>query len=120
MVVDDPLVAKAIEFIRSRMGQPVRISEVLKHVGVSRRSLEQRFKASIGCGPVSEIRRNRVEHAKKLLMETHDSIAAIARQAGFSNAQSLCVIFRREVGLPPTTYRKQARNDREGKEPLLR
>ncbi|MFA6133554.1 MAG: DNA-binding transcriptional regulator [Phycisphaerae bacterium] len=116
LVVDDPVVSRAIKFIRDQANPTIRISEVLKHVGVSRRSLEQRFKAAIGRGPVSEIRRTRVDRAKDLLAQTHMSIAQIAKDAGFSNAQSLCVIFRREVGLPPTTYRKQFQAGRETRE----
>jgi LacI family transcriptional regulator len=119
LVVDDPLVANAVEFIRSHVSKSVRIGDLLRLVGASRRSLEMRFKASIGRGPVSEIRRTRIEQAKKLLAETHESIASIAHLAGFSNAQSLCVIFRREVGMPPTGYRKQFREGRRLKEDFV-
>jgi LacI family transcriptional regulator len=112
VVVENPLVAKAIRFIRDNAAKPVRIADLVKALGVSRRSLEQRFKASLGRGPAAEIRRAHVEQAKKLLIETPGPISAVAKAAGFSNAQSLCVIFRREVGLPPTVYRKQARTHR--------
>ena len=114
VAVEDPLVAKAIKLIRENTTRPTRIGDLLKILGVSRRSLEQRFKASLGRGPAAEVRRVHVERAKKLLLDGHGSIATIAKAAGFSNAQSLCVIFRREVGMPPTVFRKQARLHRSG------
>jgi LacI family transcriptional regulator len=110
VAVDDPLVAKAVKFIRENADKPLPISSLLKSLGVSRRSLEQRFKASLGRGPAAEVRRVHIERAKKLLAETQSPISAVASAAGFNNAQSLCVIFRREVGLPPTVFRKQARS----------
>jgi len=112
VAVEDLLVAKAIKLIRDNAARPIRTADLLKTLGVSRRSLEQRFKASLGHGPAAEIRRAHVERAKKLLVETQGPISAVAGAAGFSDAQSLCVIFRREVGLPPSVYRKQVRMDR--------
>jgi LacI family transcriptional regulator len=107
LVVHDPVVAKAIEFIRNNSAPSVTVGHILGHVGLPLRSLENRFRASIGHGPVSEIRRIRIECAKKLLTDTYLPIAQVAERSGFPNAQSLYIVFRREVGLPPLRYRKQ-------------
>ena len=56
-----------------------------------------------------EIRRARVETAKKLLGMSAAGLVEIAKQSGFSNAALLSVAFKREVGMPPGVYRRRAR-----------
>jgi len=54
-----------------------------------------------------EIRRLRLEAAKRMLREGDRPIAEIALQAGFSNAIRLNEVFRRELKTTPGAYRQQ-------------
>jgi transcriptional regulator GlxA family with amidase domain len=54
-----------------------------------------------------EIRRAHLKRAKHLLAQTELSMKAVAPQAGFSNFRHLAVVFRQELGMPPTAYRRQ-------------
>ena len=56
-----------------------------------------------------EIRRARVEIAKRLLVTTGASIAEVAKQSGFTNAALLSIAFQRELGMPPSAYRRRSR-----------
>lgn len=103
--VGDPLVAEALKFIRDHPTDPIQVIDLVKALSVSRRALEHHFTVALGRTPAAEIRRDRVERAKRLLAETDLPIAQIARQTGFNHTEVLIRTFRREVGLSPSAYR---------------
>jgi LacI family transcriptional regulator len=105
---DDELVA-AVRFIADNARASLQVSDVLREVSASRRSLEQKFRAVLRHGIAEEIRRVHVELAKDLLVTTALPIAEVAAQAGFTSAQALSRIFRKEMGCTPGAYRGQAR-----------
>jgi LacI family transcriptional regulator len=82
---------------------------VLKAVPQSRRLLEQRFVKYIGRTPHQEIIRVQLERVKQLLSDTDFSLDEIAQRAGFSHVEYLSVVFKREVGMPPSKYRASTR-----------
>ena len=109
LAIADPDVAAAVRFIRARALGPIGVPNVLEAVAVSRRSLERRFRASLGRGLGEEICRVRMEKARGLLSGTEMPIAQVATRSGFSEAKHLSTVFRRETGLTPTEYRKSSR-----------
>lgn len=109
LAIDDPDVVKAVRFVREHGDLPLRVDDVLAEVPIGRRSLERRFRRALGRGIWEEIRRVHVERAKRLLTETDLPMGPIAEQSGFTNFRHLAVVFREELGLSPTAYRKKAR-----------
>ncbi len=107
--VADPTVQAALTFIKEHLGQGLKVDDVAAHVAVSRRWLERKFLESLGRPPAAEIRRAQVERASQLLTDTQWSLAVIARQCGLSAPERLSVLFKRETGLTPGTYRGSAR-----------
>jgi LacI family transcriptional regulator len=105
----DSEVNTAVRFIRDHGHQPLSVNEVLRHVSVSRRSLERRFRALLERGIGEEIQRVHLERGRDLLATTSLSMDEIAERAGFSSPSYMCRVFRRELGLTPTAYRHQAR-----------
>jgi LacI family transcriptional regulator len=105
----DADVAHAIDFIRDEVHAGITVEDVLRVVPLSRRALEMRFRKALGRSPAGEIRRVRIERAKRLLVETDADMAGVARASGFSSANQLCETFRREAGVSPTRYRRQFR-----------
>ena len=105
----DAEVAQAVEFIRDQVHAGISVDDVLRVVPLSRRTLEMRFRSVIGRSPAEEIRRVRIERAKRLLVETDAGMAGVAQASGFSSANQLCETFRREAGVSPTRYRRQFR-----------
>ena len=106
---DDSEVQHAIEFIRDQVHEGICVDDVLRVIPLSRRTLEMRFRAALGRSPAEEIRRVRIDRAKRLLVETDAGMAGVAQASGFSSANQLCETFRREAGVSPTRYRKQFR-----------
>lgn len=108
-LVDDPDVAAALRFIRNHAHSPLRVSDVLNAVHISRRRLEQRFRELLQRTPGDEIRRVHLERAKSLLTTTELSLSSVSLKSGFCDAKHLCSAFRQATGETPTQYRRKHR-----------
>lgn len=108
---EDPTVAVALQVIRNRAGQLLKIPEVVEKCGVSRRTLERRFHRAIGRSILSEITRCHVEQAKLLLLETNLPLRQVAAFAGFGSLKSFRRIFHQREGMTSASFRRQSRTD---------
>lgn len=108
MATEDALVAEAVRFIRQRACEGIRVADVLRHVCVSRASLEPRFKRILGHTVHQEIQRVRLARVQELLVATDMPIKQVARQAGFRYPEYLMRLFRRVTGRTLKEYRNRA------------
>lgn len=104
--VEDATVSTALRFIASNGHRQIGVDDVVRAVGTSRRALEYRFRDHLGRPIAAEIRRLRIERAKRQLAETDRPVHVIAIDAGFGDSKRLCETFRREVGVSPSEYRR--------------
>lgn len=109
LAVADPGLADALRFIRAHARQPIGVAQVARAAGLSRSSLERRFRAVFGRAPADEIRRVRLDLARRLLVETDLPMALVAEQSGFRDSGHLSEVFREMVNVTPTRFRKQFR-----------
>ena len=105
-VVDDPLVAQALDVIRAHADKPLSVSDILRRVPTYQHRLEKGFKRALGRSMLDEIRRVHVEQAKRLLAMTDLPMSDVAQRSGFPNPTKLGIAFRRETGMTPTGYRR--------------
>jgi len=105
--IADIVVVKALEFIAVNACVGIGVPEVVRHVGASRRLVEQRFRAQLGRTILDEIRRVRMERVCTMLRETNQTIGDIACQCGFSSGSHLGSVFRREYGCTMRDFRKR-------------
>jgi LacI family transcriptional regulator len=110
--VADPLVGKALRFIRSRAEQPTSVAMVERHVGLARRALDVRFQRLIGRTVHNEIIRVRMERLAALLAQTDATLPQLADRLGFAHAEYMGVVFKRYTGRSPGQYRKASRASR--------
>jgi LacI family transcriptional regulator len=109
LAIDDEMVRDALCLIRARAHEDIHVSDVVRELAVARRALEQRFMRLVGRSPAEEIRRVRIEEAKRLLVESDRSISDISRATGFGHQDLLSRVFRRTTGLTPTEFRRHHR-----------
>lgn len=107
IAITDKLVARAVEYIRLQLESGVRVSDVLKEMDVSRSTLDNRFRVTLGRTVHDEIERFRLERTQELLKTTNDTLSEIATQTGFGSVQYLATVFRRSTKLTPGQYRQQ-------------
>jgi len=105
LAIDDPVLATALRFIREEAARPIRISEIVRHAGVSRRVLERRFAEKMQRTPGEELRRCRLARATVLLEQTKLPIAEVAERSGFGSPEYLTYVFRKRYSMSPLRYR---------------
>jgi LacI family transcriptional regulator len=107
LAVEDEDVREALRFLREHAHEPIDVADVAFKVAISRRTLETKFQKLVGRTPALELRRVRLELAKRLLVDTRDPVTNIVFAAGFNSRQVFSTLFRRETGMTPTEYRRQ-------------
>lgn len=107
--VADADLAAALRYIREHRSDRIGVDDIAAASGLSRSSLERRFRAALGRSPLAELLRERVDRAKHLLVATDLSVKEIARAAGFHDTRHLSVTFRQKVGTSPLKFRSRSR-----------
>lgn len=82
------------------------ISNLAKHAGMSTRHFSRIFRDEVGMSPISWVETTRIESAKRLLQNGHDTPKVVAYKCGFANADTLRRTFRKYVGLTPAEFRR--------------
>ena len=106
LAVDDDVVTEAVAFIRDRIGKRIQVSDVTRHMELSRSTLDNRFKDQLGRSVHDEIERVRLEVTKTLLLTTALPLVEIADQADFGTVQYMTAVFKRSTGQTPGAFRK--------------
>lgn len=104
----DIVVQNAVGLIQQHFEHDLSIARIANELNVSRRSLEYRFRKCLNRTPAEELRRVRLRRVKQLLGSTHLSIEQIAITSGFKYPEAMIRTFKRELGLTPSQYRRQA------------
>lgn len=105
--VDDEVVTAALEFIATRSHLPISPDDVARSVTTATRTLQRRFRKHLNRTIVSEIRRVRIERAKRELAQSDRPLGDVAREVGFGEPMRMYEVFRRELDVTPSDYRKQ-------------
>ena len=92
------------------LGQHFRTSNVIKSIvertQVPERTLKRRFKSATGTTLIDYLHNLRVEHAKRLLESTENSIEDIIADTGYEDPAFFRRLFKRRTGLTPSEYRR--------------
>jgi LacI family transcriptional regulator len=108
LAIDDPDIVQVLTYVRANACRPIQVTDILRAVPLSRRSIERRFAEVLGRTPSDEIRRVRMAKAKNLLAETSMSMQAIADACGYGTYNYLTRVFTNENRMTPREFRKRA------------
>lgn len=103
---------KPIEAMRLYYERQLRISELAALAGMSVSNFFRHFKAATGTSPIDFLKRERINQAKRRLLETDDSIAQIAEQTGYYDQFYFSRDFKRMTQVSPSEYRQRERAHR--------
>jgi LacI family transcriptional regulator len=102
------LVQAALSFIEANAMRNLRVGDVVRHLGVSRRLADLRFRQIQHETIHDAIARARIGLVKKRLVATRDPLAKIAKDCGFRSCAALACFFLREVGMTMTSWRSKS------------
>ena len=107
------LVQDGLAFISTYATSGIRVPDVIRHLNVSRRLADLRFRQSTGKSILRTIVEAKINAAKRLLRTTSLPIADIAGRCGFSNANYFKNVFVRTVGTSPRSWRNAHQPQKE-------
>lgn len=103
--VEDEMLQIALRFISSKLHEQIQVDDVAKAALTSRATIERRFRQHLGRSVAAEIRRLRIEKAKRCLTRSERPIFQIARDCGFLTASQFSRVFSQEVGQTASQFR---------------
>jgi AraC-like DNA-binding protein len=101
----DPVVGPAMRLLHNNPAHPWTVATLAAKTGVSRAALSRRFTALVGEPPMAYLTGWRLALAADLLREPDATVAAVARQVGYSSPFALSTAFKRVRGVSPREYR---------------
>ena len=107
----DPAVGKALGLIHGRFNHPWTAEELAAEVALSRSAFNDRFTHLIGVPPKRYLLQWRLKVAQERLRDGALSIAQVAHEVGYVAEEAFNRAFKREFGLPPSAWRKQAQQE---------
>ncbi|MPS33471.1 AraC family transcriptional regulator [Salinivibrio sp. VYel9] len=97
----EPQIAKAVAYIETKLHTALTLSTIAHACGLSRSTLQRRFRTHLGM-PVSDyIRRRRLVVVKEKLLHEAISIGEAAYWAGYHHPSNFVTAFKRQFGMTP-------------------
>lgn len=108
LAIEDPQVAKAVQYIRQADLREINCDQVAAVSGVNRRTLERKFREVLGRTLYTEIQRWRSDRARLLLQTTTLPLKSIALESGFRNSDHMTKVLRSTLGKTPRQFRTES------------
>lgn len=103
----DPLMQQAAGYIHRYLREDIRMQEIAAKLGIMPSELTRRFRLAYGSSPIEYATSLRLEEIKWLLLETTDTLEAIASHCGYESGSYLSRVFRSKTGIPPSVFRRR-------------
>ncbi|MDK2753123.1 MAG: AraC family transcriptional regulator [Candidatus Thioglobus sp. MED-G25] len=101
-----PKLVDTVELMENNIEEPMKLDELARHVGISRRQLERIFQKHLNCVPTRYYLQLRLRRARELLLRTPRSIVDVAFSCGFVSAPHFSKCYRDFFGKPPREERQ--------------
>lgn len=102
-----PLIRKAILLMDKYYTHGITLEEMAEQLFVSEEYLSAQFKKETGYGFKETVRKKQIEKIKELLANTHLKLNQIAELTGYNDPKYMSRVFKEEVGMLPTEFRKE-------------
>ena len=109
---DDPTLPESLrgimELMRRNIDEPLTLVELAELSGVSRRQMERLFHAHLDSSPSRHYLELRLNHARRLLTQTNESITNVALASGFVSTSHFSNCYKDSFGISPSATRAKA------------
>ncbi|WP_066650873.1 helix-turn-helix domain-containing protein [Sphingomonas sp. CCH10-B3] len=99
--------ARVIEFIDSRLDQPIHLNDLAEVAGLSPFHFSRMFKLATGETPYHFVGSRRLDRARTMLVGGDLGLAELALACGFASQSHFTAAFTKAIGTPPGRYRRQ-------------
>ncbi len=103
-------ISRAIELLKTRYAEPMRIEALAEAAHMSTSSLHHRFKAVTAMSPLQFQKQLRLQEARRLMLMEDLEAAAAAHRVGYESPSQFTREYRRLFGAPPRQEVEAARS----------
>lgn len=97
-----------IDYIGRHFASDISVAALAAACNISVSALERRFRKHLGKTPRQYINEVRLDHARKLLLETDKSIGTVALETGFADHSHFTRAYNKRFGATPSSLRRGA------------
>jgi len=101
-----------LDWARANVGDGITVDDLASRGAMSVRTLSRRFRSTVGLPPGEWLLRERLRLAQRLLERTDDSIARVAKRAGYDAPATMRAQFASRLRTSPRAYRETFRGSR--------
>jgi two-component system response regulator YesN len=98
---------RVVQYVNQEFREKLQLQELAQKFHMNANYLGQAFKQQTGKSFREYLNDKRIEEAKRLLRQSCSSIAEVAVNSGYPNADYFVSQFKRMTGMAPSAYRKQ-------------
>ena len=102
-------IQSVLTYAKQNLHASLSVERLAEVAHLSPRQFSRAFQAATGRSPAKAIESLRVEAARVMMEQGHDSIDDVARESGFTSRDHMRRAFVRTYGLPPQVLRRHAR-----------
>ncbi len=103
----DPAVGKALSLLHTQLARDWTSEALADAVNLSRSTFAERFSTLVGQPPMKYLTSWRMQVAAQKLRQGQLTIGQIAFDIGYESEAAFTRAFKREIGVPPATWRRQ-------------
>jgi AraC-like DNA-binding protein len=103
----DRSVGRALTLLHGKPAHSWTVEELAREVGLSRSSFAERFMHLVGQPPMQYLTAWRMQIAVRMLSDGVESVAKVAEDVGYESEAAFNRTFKKLVGTPPATWRRQ-------------
>ena len=104
----EPRLAQAIKVMESSIEEPLQVVEIATQIGISVRMLELLCRKHLGVSPGAYYLRLRLQAARRLVLDSNNSILEISVRSGFNSQAALCRAFSKRYAMSPLKLRQSS------------
>jgi AraC-like DNA-binding protein len=101
-----PNLARAVAYLHEHLTSDVDMADLARAARSSYSHLAALFRDRFGHGPMQHHREQRMQLARKLLLNPYLSVGEVAHDLGYEDTNYFVRVFRQTVGSPPGTWRR--------------
>ncbi|MFC7063520.1 response regulator [Halobacillus seohaensis] len=105
-------ILNAVKLIQENVSEPITAEDIAMKVSMSRSYFNKCFKDITGQSFHQYLKERRLNKAKEMLKNSNESIQWISEQTGYLDEKYFSKIFKQQIGMLPSEYRKPARREK--------
>ena len=105
-IIEDEFCLKIIEYMEGHINEKLSMDDLSRAMSFSKSYISKRFSSACGCSVIDYFTIMKVEEAKRLIRESNKNFFEISDMLMFSNSHYFSTVFKKQVGMTPTQYKK--------------